>query len=327
MGLTIAIVVAILGLASPVWAQSLLVSTSPTRSNPVALDGTTQQSLIYVFVPSSGVTRVQFWLDNPTMSGTPRQIEGLAPFDFAGTAPDRSALPFATTTVADGQHTISAIVDRSTGGPVTLRATFTVANVAPPPPPPPSTCEGDLTNCQADLSTTTAALAATTADLAAAEAALQASQAQVAAVQSIVCSTCSGSLAACQTTLSTTQVELQAAKGDKAACQSQLNACQQSLSTCQSNQPLPVVVAPELRATTTLGTPVSPVRVTATVTGVSEYVMHDPGAGQWDWHVRRISPGVWDVSFTPITVGTFRLTIRVKTATQIYEQPFVVEVR
>lgn len=321
MGLTIAIVVAILGLASPVWAQSLLVSTSADRSAPVTLHGTTQRGSIYAFVTGSGIFRVQFWLDDPTRSGPPRHTESLDPFDFAGTAPDRSAFPFDTTTVADGQHTITAAVDSNSGLSL-LNATFTVANVTPP-----STCEGDLTNCQADLSTTTAALAATTADLAAAEAALQASQAQVAAVQSIVCSTCSGSLAACQTTLSTTQVELQAAKGDKAACQSQLNACQQSLSTCQSNQPLPVVVAPELRATTTLGTPVSPVRVTATVTGVSEYVMHDPGAGQWDWHVRRISPGVWDVSFTPITVGTFRLTIRVKTATQIYEQPFVVEVR
>ncbi len=125
-----------------------------------------------------------------------------------------------------------------------------------------------------------------------------------------------------------------AAPGGLGACQSQLNVCngdlftcQDNLSACQANLPLPINVAPELRAVTTVGTPVKPVRVTSGVVGVSEYVMHDPGTGQWDWHVRRISPGVWDVSFTPITVGTFKLTLRVRTATQIYEQPFVVEVR
>jgi hypothetical protein len=125
-----------------------------------------------------------------------------------------------------------------------------------------------------------------------------------------------------------------AAPGGNAACQSKLNACngdlftcQDNLSACEANLPLPINIAPEMRAITTLGVPVQPIRVTSSVTGVSEYVMHDPGTGQWDWHVRRISPGVWDVSFTPITVGTFKLTLRVKTATQIYEQPFVVEVR
>src|SRR5205814_5343413 len=84
---------------------------------------------IYVFVsPATGVTRVRFWLDNPQMSGTPRQTEGAAPWDFAGTAANGTANPTNTTTIPNGSHTITAAVDKSAGGTDVLTSSFTVSN-------------------------------------------------------------------------------------------------------------------------------------------------------------------------------------------------------
>src|SRR5207237_10720035 len=114
-------------LASSVF--SLQVSAAADRSASSALQGQTVAGTIYVFVsPASGVTRVRFWLDNPQMSGTPRQTEGAAPWDFAGTATNGTANPTNTTTIANGSHTITAAVDKSAGGTDVLSSTFTVGN-------------------------------------------------------------------------------------------------------------------------------------------------------------------------------------------------------
>jgi hypothetical protein len=50
-----------------------------------------------------------------------------APWDFAGTAGDaaRSANPFDTSSLAAGQHTISARIDLSSGGTSAVHSTFT----------------------------------------------------------------------------------------------------------------------------------------------------------------------------------------------------------
>jgi hypothetical protein len=79
-------------LSSPAEAQtsggtySLLVSSSSNRSNPTPLAGKTVSGNIYAFTSpdDSGVLRVRFYLDNPSMSGTPRRTESNAPYDFAG---------------------------------------------------------------------------------------------------------------------------------------------------------------------------------------------------------------------------------------------------
>src|SRR5207244_13354208 len=113
------------------------VSAAANRSAPSALQGQTVAGTIYVFTsPASGVTRVRFWLDNPQMSGTPRQTEGAGPWDFAGTAANGTANPTNTTTIPNGSHTITAAVDKSAGGTDVLNSTFTVGNAEPPPPPP-----------------------------------------------------------------------------------------------------------------------------------------------------------------------------------------------
>jgi glucose/arabinose dehydrogenase/N-acetylneuraminic acid mutarotase len=110
-------------------AYSMQVSSSPTRSAPTILDGGTVSGTIYAFLtPESGVRRVRFYLDDPTMSGSPRLLEGKKPWDFAGTKGDGTALPFDTATVADGTHRITASIDLTSGVTEVTTATFTVAN-------------------------------------------------------------------------------------------------------------------------------------------------------------------------------------------------------
>ena len=110
----------------------LLSSASPDRSAPVALDGRTASGDLHVFVgPEAGASLVRFWLDDPTMSGTPRKTEKTAPWDFMGSAADDSALPFDTTRLADGVHTITAVITLSAGGSEVVDAAFTVANDGP----------------------------------------------------------------------------------------------------------------------------------------------------------------------------------------------------
>ena len=107
----------------------LFVSAAANRSAPSALQGQTVAGTIYVFTsPASGVTRVRFWLDNPQMSGTPRQTEGAGPWDFAGTAANGTANPTNTKTIANGSHTITAAIDKSAGGTDVVTATFIVGN-------------------------------------------------------------------------------------------------------------------------------------------------------------------------------------------------------
>jgi hypothetical protein len=108
---------------------SLIVSTSANRSAPTALQGATVSGNIYAFTsPDTNVTRVQFWLDNPAMSGTPVQTENAAPYDFEGTASNGTALPFNTTTVADGSHEITARLTLSNGTTQVVSSVFEVSN-------------------------------------------------------------------------------------------------------------------------------------------------------------------------------------------------------
>jgi glucose/arabinose dehydrogenase/N-acetylneuraminic acid mutarotase len=110
----------------------LRVSASADRSASTLLDGRGDISgNAYVFTrPETGVTRVLFWLDDPARSGPPRRTEAGAPYDFAGTNADatKTAVPFNTTTIANGQHTITAQIDYSSGSTEVVTATFAVDN-------------------------------------------------------------------------------------------------------------------------------------------------------------------------------------------------------
>jgi hypothetical protein len=109
--------------------HDLLVSQTPDRAAPNRLRGSTLAGDAYIFVPNAtSVTQVRFWLDNPSMSGSPRKVEKSPPFDFAGTATDGSALLFDTDRISDGTHTISASLDLADGGTYALHGTFTIDN-------------------------------------------------------------------------------------------------------------------------------------------------------------------------------------------------------
>ena len=118
-----------------------MVSTSPDRSNAVALQGATlPDQPLYIFATVGGTTinSVDFHLDEPR-DGTPLQREGTAPYDFRGgtvsaaTAWDPPA----------GSHSIGAFVHWSDGHTTSDTDTFTVAaastpSSAPTPTPTPT---------------------------------------------------------------------------------------------------------------------------------------------------------------------------------------------
>jgi hypothetical protein len=142
-------------------SYALVWSGQANRTGPVALDGAQVSGNIYAFVtPETGVTRVRFYLDNPGMTGAPRQTEAIAPFDFAGTAASELANPFDTASTANGPHTITAAIDRTAGGTEVIHATFTAANSAPallffPESVALNVPSGGSTNAQVNLSATT----------------------------------------------------------------------------------------------------------------------------------------------------------------------------
>ncbi|MEX2123335.1 MAG: kelch repeat-containing protein [Woeseia sp.] len=107
---------------------SVMLSNAPDRSAPALLHNATVDSQIYVFtLPEPGVTRVDFFIDNPTLSGSPFKRENAAPFDLAGTAANGQALPFNTSQLGDGPHTLATRIT-SSSGVQTAHANFTVAN-------------------------------------------------------------------------------------------------------------------------------------------------------------------------------------------------------
>ena len=109
--------------------SSLVVSSSPDRSSGVSLDGSTVKRSIYVFVSNpETIDKVDFYIDSSSRTKAPVLTDINPPFDFAGTAPDGTALPYDTTKLADGSHSIRAVVTRSGGATSRHRADFTVAN-------------------------------------------------------------------------------------------------------------------------------------------------------------------------------------------------------
>src|SRR6185503_7249904 len=101
--------------AADAFAYDQVVSKFPNRSAPVLLHGTTLSGNAYVFItPEAGATRVRFYLDNPSRTGTYTWNEASAPWDYAGST-GANANPFDTTSLPNGLHTITAVIDR-TGG-------------------------------------------------------------------------------------------------------------------------------------------------------------------------------------------------------------------
>src|SRR5205814_311042 len=92
------------GDSSALSTSDLSCSQSPTRSNKVALNGSSGSGDIYVVAAThSGVAKVEFLLD-----GSLHRTDFSSPYDFNGSTTSGAAIPWNTTTMADGSHTIIA---------------------------------------------------------------------------------------------------------------------------------------------------------------------------------------------------------------------------
>jgi hypothetical protein len=118
----------------------LLYSTNTTRINAVALNGATVSGNIYPFIAASSagdIQQVEFWLDNPSMTGAPRRVELNAPYDVEA-ATNSGANPLDTKALSNGSHSIASKVTRTNATVVTATATFTVSNTTSTAPAIPS---------------------------------------------------------------------------------------------------------------------------------------------------------------------------------------------
>ncbi|GAA5188253.1 hypothetical protein [Ferrimonas gelatinilytica] len=116
---------ALCALALPVAALELLLSHSPERAPALPLDGQSVEGEIYVFVdPPHEIAQIDFSLD-----GHPLTTEEYPPFDLQGTDNQGNALPFATESLEEGHHTLTAQIALVDGHEVQLSADFRVTNV------------------------------------------------------------------------------------------------------------------------------------------------------------------------------------------------------
>ena len=131
LGAIIALVLSGLGIqsASASTRSRLAVSLNPDRSNAARLDGSTVKGEIYVFVRNSrSLDKVDFYLDGSWRTKPPIRTEMDPPFDFVGADSDGTALPYDTTKLADGSHSIRVRLTWSDGSRSSRRANFTIAN-------------------------------------------------------------------------------------------------------------------------------------------------------------------------------------------------------
>lgn len=99
--------------STPQGATELMVSRRSDRAEPVPLEGSVLDGLVYVFLevvaaPTDG-SGVSFWFDDPSVVGEPLTVEHVAPYDLAGTAPDGTANAFDAGTLRAGPHTLTAV--------------------------------------------------------------------------------------------------------------------------------------------------------------------------------------------------------------------------
>ena len=126
--------------ASAATRSRLAVSMNSDRSSAVRLDGSTANGKIYVFVRNSKeLKKVAFYLDDPRRAKLHLRTDRAAPFDLAGTAADGTAVPYNTTKLPDGPHTIRAVLKWSDGHTSSRRGRFTVANKGTTPTTPSQT--------------------------------------------------------------------------------------------------------------------------------------------------------------------------------------------
>ena len=109
---------------------TLLLSYNSDRSDAVDLSGQTISGDVYIYLnPEAYVSQVVFSIDGQTQN-----TENYAPYDIG--------MPFDTTSLSNGSHTISALIRLQDGATKTISAVCSVNNETSTPPP---TNSGDLT--------------------------------------------------------------------------------------------------------------------------------------------------------------------------------------
>ena len=166
LGLSATLALSVLGIqsASASTRSRLALSLNPDRSNAVRLDGSTVKGKIYVFVRNSQtLDKVDFYLDSSSRTKPPVRTDTDPPFDFAGTADDGTAVPYDTTKLADGSHSISVVLTWLNGTTSRRGGNFTVANEGVAPTANPSPTTTTASNTVSPAAPTTTAPATTTA--------------------------------------------------------------------------------------------------------------------------------------------------------------------
>jgi hypothetical protein len=143
--------------ASAATRPSLALSLSPDRSGAVRLHGSTVKGKIYVFVKNSqNLGKVDFYLDGRWRTKPPVRTDTRAPFDFAGTAADGTALPYETTKLANGSRRRWDFTVANSGP----TATTTASPTAPTTTSPATTTAAPTTATTASPTTTATAASA-----------------------------------------------------------------------------------------------------------------------------------------------------------------------
>ncbi|MFK7858015.1 MAG: superoxide dismutase family protein [Granulosicoccus sp.] len=105
----------------------LLVSSRSSRRGSTELSNNELSGYAYVFLtpifPNEPVTTVDFFID-----GQPSKTELYAPFDLVGTRSYGRAAAFDTRSLGDGTHTVSAVINLSSGEQTFVSSVFTVDN-------------------------------------------------------------------------------------------------------------------------------------------------------------------------------------------------------
>ena len=137
----------------------------PDRSSPVALDRARLGGLVYIFVKPgrAAVEQVAFTLD-PGTAAAREVIDRVPPFDFGGTNADGTAGPLDVSTLAEGPHTMKAVIRFSNRRDRVLSATFEVSggSTTPPSTTPTTTAAPTTTSSTSTAAPTTTTRAPTT---------------------------------------------------------------------------------------------------------------------------------------------------------------------
>ncbi|MFK8030998.1 MAG: choice-of-anchor U domain-containing protein [Gammaproteobacteria bacterium] len=110
-------------------------SSSSTHDDTFDLDGATVSGPMFAYVtPDTNVSRVNFYLDDPTASNDPAGMEFVAPFDFLFAGPG-GVNGYDTTQLGNGAHTLTAEIILQNGGTELETVTFEVFNQVIVPAP------------------------------------------------------------------------------------------------------------------------------------------------------------------------------------------------